>query len=239
MKSPTQSDLAFQGLKRSILECQLLPASKIKINDVCAEYEVSLGAAREALSRLAAEGMVQMESQKGFSVASISWQEFAELTEARVTIETFCLDQAISHGDVEWESQVAGALHRLSRLPERDEDDGRLPGAAWLAAHTEFHRALVTACPNRCMLDLRQMLFVRSERYRHWAVSLCLVRGQRDAHQEHEAIVEAALARDSRLACARIQEHLQRTADDLLDTAREQRGNGTIVTPPYRRRIPA
>jgi GntR family transcriptional regulator, carbon starvation induced regulator len=229
MKPQTQSDIAFHGLKKDILECRLLPAAKIKINDVCASYGVSLGAAREALSRLAAEGLVRIETQKGFSVAPASWDEYSDLTDARVEIETYCIEKAIQHGDVEWESRVTAALHRLSRVPERDGESSTYPSAAWLLAHTEFHRALVAACPNRCMLELREMLYLRSERYRHWSVALCLSYGQRNVLQEHKDIARFVLARDIFSACTAIREHFMRTANDLLNAARELEAGGNDI----------
>lgn len=234
-KSQTQSELAFQGLKKDILECRLLPAAKIKIQTVCDTYGVSLGAAREALSRLAAGGMVRMETQRGFSVAPVSWEEYAQLMETRVEIETSCLRKSIQHGDVEWESQLAAALHRLSRADEMDSPGAASPGGTWLVAHTEFHRALVAACPNQCLLELREMLYQRSERYRHWSVVLCLTYGQRDVRQEHNEIATFALARNADAACAAIDTHFMRTAEDLLKAARaaEARGDETFL--PYQR----
>lgn len=232
MKPQTQSEVAFEGLRKDILECRLLPSSKIKINDVCASYGVSLSAAREALSRLTAVGMVRMEMQKGFTVAPISWKEFAYLTEARIEIETLCLAQSIAHGDVEWETQVAGALHRLTRLLERDTTEAALFNKAWLAAHATFHQALVAACPNGCLLELREMLYMRSERYRHWAVSLCLAYGRRDLKQEHIDLAQFALARDSRAAIAAIREHFILTSEDLLAAVREAGADSDDALPP-------
>lgn len=233
-KTPTQSELAYEGLRKDILECKLLPSAKIKIQHVCDTYGVSLGAAREALSRLSASGMVRMETQKGFSVAPVSWDDYEQLMETRVEIETSCLRKSIEHGDVEWESRLAAALHRLMRLDERDSPGAVSLGAAWLVAHTEFHRALVAACPNQCLLELREMLYQRSERYRHWSVVLCLAYGQRDVRREHNDIAALALARDTDAACAAMHEHFMRTAQDLLNAARSAEARGELAFPPYR-----
>lgn len=220
-KSPTQSELAYQGLKQDILECRLQPLAKIKTSYVCDTYQISLGAAREALSRLTSEGIVVMEAQKGFSVAPVSWEECQQLTETRAEIETSCLRKSILNGDLEWESRLVAALHRLTRL----HDDGLSAGPGgpelpWLEAHAEFHRALVAACPNRFLLDLREALYARSERYRHWALRLSLVRSQRDVRAEHVELAELAQARDVEAACAAIHQHFMRTAQDLVAAAR-------------------
>ncbi|WP_220180933.1 GntR family transcriptional regulator [Paracoccus versutus] len=221
-KSPTQSEIVYQGLRQDILECRLLPGTKIKTGYVCDTYGVSLGAAREALSRLTADGMATMEPQKGFAVAPISWDEYEQLTETRAEIEAWCLRKSIRHGDVEWESRLAAALHRLTRLHDAGQGSGpQGPTPAWLDAHAEFHRALVAACPNRCLLDLREMLYLRSERYRYWSVTLCLTLGKRDVREEHVQLAALAQARDADAACQAITEHFLRTSEALLTAARQ------------------
>lgn len=220
-KSLTQSEVAYQGLKQDILECRLMPLARIKTSYVCETYEISLGAAREALSRLTADGIVVMEAQKGFSVAPVSWEECEQLTETRAEIEVSCLRKSILNGDLEWESRLAAALHRLTRLHNEGLSWGPSgPEAPWLEAHAEFHRALVAASPNRFLLELRETLYIRSERYRHWALRLSLARSHRDVRAEHMELAQLAQARDVDAACAAVYEHFMRTAQDLVAAAR-------------------
>ncbi|NYZ17635.1 GntR family transcriptional regulator [Azospirillum sp. RWY-5-1] len=233
-KSPTQSEIVYQGLRREILECRLLPGAKIKTSYVCGTYGVSLGAAREALQRLTADGMATLEAQKGFAVAPISWEEFEQLTETRAEIDASCLRKSIMHGDVEWESRLVAALHRLTRLHDAGQGSGpQGPGPAWLEAHAEFHRALVAACPNRCLLDLREMLYQRSERYRYWSVTLSLTLGKRNVREEHIQLAELAQRRDADAACVAITEHFLSTSEALLAAAREA---GEAAIPRWRAR---
>jgi len=229
LKAPTQSELAYHGLRRDILECRLLPGSKVKMSYVCETYDISLGAAREALSRLTADGMTVMEAQKGFTVAAVSWTEYAQLTETRAEIEVSCLRKSIQHGDVEWESRVVAALHRLTRAQDGGHPQNQLgPSPAWIEAHTEFHRALVSACPNRFQLDLREALYIRSERYRYWSQALSLQLGERDVNDEHGMIAELAQSRDIEAATAAMEEHFTRTARDMLAAAASA-GDGVPV----------
>lgn len=220
IKSLTQSELAYQGLRQEILECRLAPGAKVKMSYVCDVYGVSLGAAREALSRLAADGMTVIEAQKGFTVAPISWDEYEQLMVARTEIELSCLRKSIEAGGLEWETRVVAGLHRLTRAQDAGHGQGDTgPGTFWIEAHTEFHRALVSACPNECLLGLREMLYARSERYRFWSQALSLKLGQRDVKQEHGEMAAFAQARDADGACAVMEEHFMRTARDLLDAA--------------------
>ena len=123
MSNKTQSDRMFETLRGDILACRILPGSKLRINDIAETSEVSLGAVREALSRLGAEGLVIAESQKGYRVAPLSVEDLRDLTEARVEIEQIALARSIAHGDLDWETNLVAAWHRLSRISERVEDD--------------------------------------------------------------------------------------------------------------------
>ena len=60
MNIPKSSSLtaeAYAKIRAEILSCRLAPAQKLIITDVCDSYGFSLGAVREALSRLTSEGV--------------------------------------------------------------------------------------------------------------------------------------------------------------------------------------
>jgi DNA-binding GntR family transcriptional regulator len=171
---------------------------------------------REALSRLAAEKWTVATAQKGYSVTPVSADELKDLTRTRITIEQLCLRAAIIHGDVEWETHLVAAYHRLHRIPMMDASPRVNP--AWASAHTTFHAALVAGCDSPWMLTLRSMLYAQSERYRH--LSAALARENRDVDAEHKRILDACLAREPERACSAIDDHLQQTAKILLTSPR-------------------
>src|SRR5215475_11483926 len=110
---------AYEDLRADLLSCRIPPGSRLKIQDLCTRHSVSLGAIREALSRLTSEGLVVAEPQRGFRAAPISAEDLKDLTCVRIQIESLCLRRAIELGDVDWESRLVAAFHRLSRTPER------------------------------------------------------------------------------------------------------------------------
>jgi GntR family transcriptional regulator, carbon starvation induced regulator len=212
----TQADLAYEALLAEILECRLAPGAKIIISDVAGRLGFSPGAVREALSRLAAEKWTVATAQKGYSVTQVSADELRDLTRTRITIEQLCLRAAIAQGDVEWETHLVAAYHRLHRIPMMDTSSRVNP--AWASAHTTFHTALVAGCDSPWMLTLRSMLYAQSERYRH--LSAALARESRDVDAEHKRILDGCLARDPERACAAIENHLQQTAEIVLTSPR-------------------
>jgi len=205
---------AYEALRAELLSCRIRPGRRLKIQELCARFAVSLGAVREALSRLTSEGLVVAEPQRGFRAAPISAADLQDLTMARVEIETLCLRRAIDVGDVNWEAGLVAASHRLSRTPERVADDQARINEDWAEAHAAFHQALVDGCDSPWLLRLRSQLYDQSERYRR--LSIPLARTERNVQDEHQGILEAALARDAETATRLLATHLQATTKILL-----------------------
>jgi GntR family transcriptional regulator, carbon starvation induced regulator len=213
-QSVTQTDRAYAALLEEILSCRLAPGARITISEVATKLGFSPGAVREALSRLSAEKMTVATAQKGFSVAEVSIEELKDLTRTRITIEQLCLVSAIRHGDVEWETAIVAAYHRLHRIPTVVPGEASRPNQAWAAAHTTFHAALAAGCDSPWLLTIRGMLYAQTERYRH--LSVALARQNRDVDAEHKGILDACLARNPDIACELIDDHLMRTSNILL-----------------------
>jgi DNA-binding GntR family transcriptional regulator len=210
--SLTQS--AYERLKADLLACRLEPNERLNISELCTALGVSLGAVREALSRLTSEGLVVAEPQRGFRVASISEEELRDLYRTRIEIEALCLRRAIEVGSLQWESNLVAAYHSLSRTPEGAPGDPAHVGDEWLQRHADFHEALVSGGNSPWLMRLRTQLFQQSQRYRRLSVSLA--RTKRNVDKEHRELMEAVLARDADRAVALMRDHLQLTTKILL-----------------------
>lgn len=206
---------AYRSLRAAIISCRLRPGEKLVISDLCKSLGVSLGAVREALSRLASEGLVTAEPQKGFRVAPISQEELEDLTATRGIIEGHCLERAIAVGDLKWETGIVSALYELSRIPLQDPDNPDRINEPWARAHARYHAALVAACDSPWLLRLREILYAQSERYRQ--VSVPLDRKNRDVAAEHKAIADAVIARDTVTAKRLLVEHMTTTTRILIE----------------------
>ena len=218
--STSLTQTAYERLRADLLSCRLRPGDRLRINDLCAQLSVSLGAVREALSRLTAEGLVVAEPQRGFRVAPISTEELRDLTTVRLDIEGTCLRRSIASGDLGWEARLVAAHHRMSRMTEREAGDPQRVNDAWAAAHAAYHRALVDGCDSPWLLRLRDLLYAQSERYRR--LSVPLARSPRDLNGEHREIMEAAVSRDADRAVALLASHLETTTCILLDAQKDK-----------------
>lgn len=215
MASASLTQSAYERLRSEILSCRLRPGERIKINDICAQFSVSLGAVREALSRLTAEGLVLAEPQRGFRVTPISEAELMDLTNTRIEIEALCLRRAMATGDVAWEAGVISAFHQLSRAQPLTDGTPKRLTPDWYRLHRAYHDALVGACDSPWLLRLRTMLFAQSERYHRLSVPLALL--ERNTDDEHRGIMDAVLARDGDTAVSMISAHMLETMRILLD----------------------
>ena len=213
-KSTTQAQLAYGLIRDKILSCQLLPATKLNISAMAAQYEVSLGAVREALSMLQSEFLTDFEPQRGYRVSAISRKDLIEITTARIAIESLCLSSSIQKGDLNWETNIVAALHRLSHTFEREPANKRRLSDNWAQCHSAFHLSLVSACDNQWLLKMRYSLYEQSERYRRYSIPLA--ESQRDILFEHKQMADAVLARNTPEATSLLSDHLNATTNILL-----------------------
>lgn len=212
----TLTQNVYQRLRADLLACRLMPGQKLKIEELCERFAAGSSAVREALSRLAADGFVVVEPQRGFRVTPLSFAELRDLTNVRCEVEGLCIRDSIEHGDIDWETALIAALHRLSRTPERAPDDPKRYNDDFAVAHKAFHEAVVAACASPWLLRIRAQLFAQHERYR-W-LSKPLAQIERDLKAEHNGIVESAIARRADEAVERMTAHLQLTADVILNS---------------------
>ncbi len=210
----TLTDAAYRALRRDIITGVRQPKERLRIERLSRLYGVGPTPLREALQRLAADGLVIATGNRGFSVAPLDMDEFVDLNLARTTVEVQMLAMAIDKGDAEWEAQLVAAAYRLEKLDARlrSEDESAL--SEWESANSAFHLATVSACGSKWLLHVRQLLHAQCDRYRRASVGL--KRHERDLAAEHRAILEAVLARDADLAGRLVTEHFRRTTEQLL-----------------------
>jgi DNA-binding GntR family transcriptional regulator len=210
------SDL-FDRLRTDILHCVLKPNARLLFRDLRASYNSGMSPMREALMRLASDGLVVLEDHKGFRVAPVSRDEMMDITTTRCELEGLAVGLAIEKGDDAWEANIVARFHELSKRATYTAE-GTLD-AEWERRHDAFHQALYSACGLRWLIGFCQILAERAYRYRH--LLLEAVDRRRDHRSEHEAIVEAVLGRDRAKAVALLQQHYTRTAKTLIENCRE------------------
>jgi DNA-binding GntR family transcriptional regulator len=192
----THSEEVYASLRTELLSGTFLPGSKLRLAGLGTRYGVSLSVVREAMTRLAGEGLVRALPQRGFCVTPLSVEDLLDLTRARVLIETSVLRESIDQGDLEWESAVIATHHTLHGTPYTTRE-GHLD-AAWSKAHHAFHRALLAGAKSPRLESIATELRDCSLLYQHWSIDIAHDL-DRDVAAEHRTIAELAVAREPKV----------------------------------------
>ena len=169
-----------------------------------AEYGAGISTLRELLSRLAAEGLVLAEGQRGFEVPPVTPAELHGLAELRLLLEMHALARSFVAGDIEWEGRIVAAHHKLELIERRLLAGERADTGPWKRYDWEFHQALISACGSRELMAAHASAFDRYLRYQ--MIAFCF-RGE-IAVCEHRALRDCALARDAAGAATVLREHI-------------------------------
>jgi GntR family carbon starvation induced transcriptional regulator len=199
-RKETISSRVLADLRGAILRAELVPGQKINLDQLRERFDTSISPLREALARLTADGLVLFEDQRGFRVSRVSAAELDDLFATRMTLEPVALSEAMRHGDMDWESEVIRALHRLSRTSPAVDP------LLWLSVHDTFHKALIAGRSRALQRRLCAGLIDLSHRYR----ALTGLAGDGEGSPDsHEALAEAALRRDTVAATERLCRHIE------------------------------
>ncbi|MES2184853.1 MAG: GntR family transcriptional regulator, partial [Pseudomonadota bacterium] len=180
----TLASRVYEDLRRDVIQARFAAGQKLLLKDLCARYGAGLSPVREALNRLAGDGLVEQADQRGFTVASVDLGRLDELTRTRGWLNALALRESIAHGDAAWEEALVLAFHRLSKLPRYlTPDTEPQSNPQWEAAHRAFHLQMVAACRSQLLLGYCGQLFDAAEHYRH--LSRVSMLGRRQRSDEH------------------------------------------------------
>jgi DNA-binding GntR family transcriptional regulator len=209
------SRAVFADLRAGILDGTYTPGSKLSPRAIATTSNVSLSVVREALTRLAEQGLVVAEPQLGFSVVTLDLEGAQDLNRVRVLIECAAVKDAIDHADVEYETRVIAGHHRLARTPQWVDEESQTVTEDWARAHAQFHAALLSACTSPRLLEMAANLRETAELYRRWSSTFTATQVRRDVASEHMALMQAALDRDADLGAHLAGEHINKTTELL------------------------
>ena len=204
---------ALNQIRSDILACRLMPNERLRVEALRERYGMGNSPIREALMRLEAEGLVELEQNKGFRVSEVSRENLIDLMRTRIEIESIALRWSLEKGGVEWEANLLSAFHRLSRQSKIDPTVPDAISDAWSKEHSDFHTALVSACASPMLMSIRSRLFEQADRY--VALSIMSNGPLRDDVTEHKNLMRAALNRDVDKMIELNRIHINRTLDKV------------------------
>jgi DNA-binding GntR family transcriptional regulator len=210
-RKSTLATSVYERLRTDLLSGRLEPNSKLRVEWVAANYGAGTSPVREALNRLAAEGLLTRHDQRGFSVVSVSLEDLEELTRTRCWVEEIALRESIAHRTPAWEEDIVLALHWLGRAPPKMPGELHVANPEWERRHRGLHRALISGCRSRWIIGLCDNLADQAYRYRQ--IARRGIGEARDALGEHRTIAELAIAGRADEAVAALLAHYRETTE--------------------------
>jgi DNA-binding GntR family transcriptional regulator len=193
-------DQVYLAVRERILAGDLPPGGRLRQEELSAELGVSRTPLREALRRLASEGLVDFHANRGATVAGDDEAGLWHAWSARVAIEPGAARLAAQVCDAE-------AVARLRALVEAQRARVRDGGDSY-DANRDFHLELVAASANPHLLRFAETLWVARIARRIYAAQAIDSRRVLYWADDHDRIVDAVAAGDGNLAALLTREHI-------------------------------
>ncbi|WP_043004297.1 GntR family transcriptional regulator [Comamonas testosteroni] len=211
MTSKTLTPLALyeqvaEQLRQRIFRRELEPGAWIDELKIAEEYGISRTPLREALKVLAAEGLVTMKLRRGAYVTEVSRKDISDVYRLLSLLEA---DAA---------AEVAGKAtdEQLQRLQLTHEElkQNTADAERFFALNESFHMQILDIADNRwrnqLVADLRKVMKLNRHK------SLFKQGRIEDSLAEHEAIMQALLRRDPKIAMSAVQQHFANGLDAAI-----------------------
>ncbi len=202
------ADQVYAVLRERIATGEIDRGSRVHQEDLASELGVSRTPVREALRRLAAEGLVDLYANRGARVATATDDQVRASDETRLVVEPGAARMAAQR-------PAAGSLTRMRKAIELEERAGRSP-AKLFKANREFHLGLVEASGNVELVRFMEHVWIGriGETLYEKHFDPQGVKADRDAHR---AILDAVEGHRAAEAERLVRGHLER-AFELLFT---------------------
>jgi DNA-binding GntR family transcriptional regulator len=187
-------------LREDILSLRREPGSQVNEKDIAAAHKVSRTPVREALLRLAEEGLVDIVSKSGTYVSRIPLAALPEALVIRKVLEQFAVRAAVAAASPSQIMELKAIVARTREAGEARDHE------AFHRADEAFHEAIAVAGRHPGVWVLVKQVKLQVERYRR--LTLPLEGRMARVVAEHSAILEAIEARDAEAAADRLGRHI-------------------------------
>lgn len=192
--------LAYDELRAMIVDGRLEPGARIGQAELAAALGISRGSVREALHRLAGDGLVVFEVNRGFFVADAGLDRVLERLEVRLLLEPGIARLAAERRD---ETDLEALRRSIAA-----ERSARTAAPAHDASRA-FHAALVAATHNDALTRVFDSLWIADVGRRLLASRRAQPDWQASDAAEHEQLLAAIADRDGGRAEAQMRAHVE------------------------------
>ncbi len=203
----------YDHLRDEIMGDRLPPGTELSEVALSRELAVSRGPIREAIGRLAAEGLVTVRPRRGAEVRSITPEELIDSYQVREALEVLAVRLAVPGVT---DAELADLDELVDRMSEHAKN-----GAVgdFFIANVAFHELLCELSGNSKLLEVYRRLAGEIGRFQARTLAL---RGSLDGSvTEHRAILAAIRLRDADKAAELTSAHIRVPAQRLRETVGE------------------
>lgn len=197
-----------EALRNAILRGELEPGTRLAQVELSEELGVSRIPLRDALRRLEAEGLVEIDGRRGARVSSLNEKDIAEIYEIRILLESACARRAVET----LADEDARELIRLSEEMDRTAGDPEAGAIARRNFYGELYAKADLPRIRATVLQLRALV----HRYH-------LLTDSGEHPNAHEELRECIRNRDAERTADVVRTHLEATRDDLIESLRTGR----------------
>ncbi|MDE2397540.1 MAG: GntR family transcriptional regulator [Burkholderiales bacterium] len=213
-RPPPLHELAAAQLRAMLVEGRIEPGARLNERQLALTLRVSPTPLREAMSQLAAEGLLDLLPSRAAFAIKLGEDEIRHSFEMLAILES----QAGALAAQRIDDDARDALLALQR--ELRGAHGRGDLAAYCRVDAQIHAAIGAAAANPLLVDAQRALAGRVQHLRWRALQDAAA--WRRSLAEHEAMTAALAARDGAALGALLRAHLERKRDGLLAQMRAQ-----------------
>ena len=205
----TVTEQVYQILRDKIERQKIPSGTRLIDNELAANFGVSRTPVRDAINRLATEGMVTIVPRRGVFVTRLSPKAIKDLYEVREVLETLAVQLAIP----QITDKDLDEMRQL--LVEYEETLKNGDYAHHFELDQRFHETLIRLSGNDKLLEINKLLdgSVQITRWMHCETGQI----SEMALHDHEQILDALAERNTELAVERLRAHICRVKDNLLE----------------------
>jgi DNA-binding GntR family transcriptional regulator len=209
----TVAAFAEQELRAMVLSGALAPGERLNEVAIAETLGTSRGPLREAIQRLASEGLLTVVSHKGAYVRTLTEQELRELYELRIAIESYAVRLGADRANADQHAQLRALLDRTRAVLDSGAESHYPPDL-------DMHRQLVSMAHNPALLRAMEETHARIHLAR--ARSAFDPERARAAYDEHDRIAHHVISREGSKASQLLESHLRSSLDNAVQLLRQQ-----------------
>lgn len=222
-KNRNISEQAYLHIRESLLKSGVYVGQKIPHQELGQKLGISHTPLREALFRLSAEGLLEHENYKGFSVPAITLEEAQEIYEARGIIEPYLAEKAskqITGAKVKAFHKIIKAYKQLMSEPYHRRR---------ILTDKKFHLEIAGLAGNKTLTRLLNQMYDKLI-FKSPIEQISQERGQ-EAINEHTEILKTLEAKDGKKAARIMRKHVHAQRDYVIKNIMAKQNSTQMLNP--------